>query len=606
MALRDLYELVVKVQGASEAKAELASTGAVAEESGSKASGAIAGIGSSLQAAGPYIAAAGIAVGIAAKEFGKFTDLAAEVLKFQRVTGDTAETSSKMIEVFHDYGVEADQAATLMGKFEKVIGTTPEKLKALGVEIARTKDGNVDVQRTFENTAAVFARTTDETERARLGAELFGKSWQQVIPLLQQGADGLATSFGNVSKSKILDDKTSKSAEEFRLSVDDLHDSLDGLQVQIGRAMLPSLRDFVDEVKALNDVADPLIAHIGGIGGAVGAVAGGIERAAEGPLALLTMWHRTNVDNAKKHAEALASLAVQARVSTGNIQDFADAQSAAADSYAAAQAAGMAYANMLEQAGSAVVNEANAQQEAAAATKAHDAELVAVNNSLIAYLSTTDKMIATEIGAKEATLKLEDAWQKDKNAVDAVTRAHAANKVSTNANEEAYLALSKQAIDTAKAQGEAAAKGGTQTEIAHAQLLALDAMAKKYPELSKYVLDYAAALALIPTSVTTDVSLQGHVVGLAVGQSAGRGVVGMRAHGGPVSAGEAYTVGENGPEVLQMGSVGGNIRPGGGSGGSNYTINVNVGAGGSPAATGQAIVDAIKAYERNNTSAWRK
>ena len=59
--------------------------------------------------------------------------------------------------------------------------------------------------------------------------------------------------------------------------------------------------------------------------------------------------------------------------------------------------------------------------------------------------------------------------------------------------------------------------------------------------------------------------------------------VGVRANGGPVSAGGAYLVGERGPELLQMGSKGGNIIPNnaiGGGGTTNNMITVNVDASG--------------------------
>ena len=56
-----------------------------------------------------------------------------------------------------------------------------------------------------------------------------------------------------------------------------------------------------------------------------------------------------------------------------------------------------------------------------------------------------------------------------------------------------------------------------------------------------------------------------------------------KAKGGPVSAGGSYLVGERGPEILQMGSRGGNIIPNnaiGGGGTTNNMITVNVDASG--------------------------
>ena len=54
-----------------------------------------------------------------------------------------------------------------------------------------------------------------------------------------------------------------------------------------------------------------------------------------------------------------------------------------------------------------------------------------------------------------------------------------------------------------------------------------------------------------------------------------------RANGGPVSAGGAFVVGEKGPEILQMGSRGGNVIANKDIGGTTNIINVSVDASGS-------------------------
>ena len=69
------------------------------------------------------------------------------------------------------------------------------------------------------------------------------------------------------------------------------------------------------------------------------------------------------------------------------------------------------------------------------------------------------------------------------------------------------------------------------------------------------------------------------------------GLFGKRASGGPVSAGGAYLVGEKGPEILQMGSKGGNIIPNNKLGGGDNTtniVNVSVDASGSSVAGNSA------------------
>ena len=85
------------------------------------------------------------------------------------------------------------------------------------------------------------------------------------------------------------------------------------------------------------------------------------------------------------------------------------------------------------------------------------------------------------------------------------------------------------------------------------------------------------------------------------------GLFGKKEMGGRVNAGGAFIVGERGPELLQMGSKGGNIIPnsqlGGGGGGTTNMVTVNVDASGSSVQgssadaqqLGQVIGQAVKA-----------
>ena len=97
---------------------------------------------------------------------------------------------------------------------------------------------------------------------------------------------------------------------------------------------------------------------------------------------------------------------------------------------------------------------------------------------------------------------------------------------------------------------------------------------------------------------------------------------GNRAAGGPVLANKTYLVGEQGPELLLMGSQSGQIIPNHDlpsmspglsksmsagqtvGAGANYSITVNAGMGTQGAEVGRQIVDALKAYERRNGSVY--
>ena len=72
---------------------------------------------------------------------------------------------------------------------------------------------------------------------------------------------------------------------------------------------------------------------------------------------------------------------------------------------------------------------------------------------------------------------------------------------------------------------------------------------------------------------------------------------GKKERGGRVSAGGAFLVGERGPEILQMGSKGGNIIPnsaiGKGGGGTTNLVTVNVDASGSSVSGNTADANSV-------------
>lgn len=118
-----------------------------------------------------------------------------------------------------------------------------------------------------------------------------------------------------------------------------------------------------------------------------------------------------------------------------------------------------------------------------------------------------------------------------------------------------------------------------------------------------------AAMTALANSMNRTATVTVTTVHRSVHQSVG---LPGRALGGPVSARQAYIVGERGPEVFVPGGSG-NIIPNdqmanvpsmsggrGGGGVSNINITVNAGMGTDGAAVGRDIVSALRQYERRN------
>ncbi len=234
-------------------------------------------------AAGAATAAATAVAAFAAKSVTAYQNVAGEILKFQRASGASAEEASKFVEVAGDYGMSADQAAGSIGKLAKAVSTSPAAFREYGIEVAKNADGTTDLVGTLVNAAGAFDRVQDPAKRAEMGTKLFGKSWQDLLPLLEKGSEGLRESFEGVSELKILNEEDLKQAEEFRLAMDDLKDAGEGLMIQVGRGLVPVISDLATELGKVTAQADKLTKPIGGLGTVTGGL---VKSLREGSFAL--------------------------------------------------------------------------------------------------------------------------------------------------------------------------------------------------------------------------------------------------------------------------------------------------------------------------------
>lgn len=91
-------------------------------------------------------------------------------------------------------------------------------------------------------------------------------------------------------------------------------------------------------------------------------------------------------------------------------------------------------------------------------------------------------------------------------------------------------------------------------------------------------------------------SLASSAINFSIGGFSIPGLSGKRAGGGPVGAGRSYLVGEKGPEILTMGSSGGNITPNHALGGGPEVIELHLDLG---QGIQQVISINLKEHDRN-------
>lgn len=220
----------------------------------------------------------GAGIGIAALGKGllntanRFKDAALAANDFATASGLAGQDAARFIEVASDLGVEAKSLSTAMGKLAKGLGANEDKWKKYGVAVAHTADGAVDVKRTFLNAIDVLNKTENPLKRNTIASELFGKSWQDLAPLIELGADGVSQALAGVSdaQAKVGDPQNVEKAKKFRDAMDELSDKATGLGNNLAEGLIPALTGVLGFVSDL----DPKIVAVG-VGTLAAAVAVG-------------------------------------------------------------------------------------------------------------------------------------------------------------------------------------------------------------------------------------------------------------------------------------------------------------------------------------------
>ena len=230
------------------------------QKTGIDAEAAAGALGTAL----PTAAAAG-AAGLAA--FGAIAvkstmDLDAGILALQRATSATAEEASALVAIGDDFGLGAEAIAGSLGKLAK--NADSKVLQEFGVELARNEDGTVNLYDSLVNLAGVFAEIDDPTERARLANAAFGKSWQQLLPVLEQGREGLASAYEEIGDGQIRTQEQIDASEELRLQFDALGDAAGGLSLIVGTALIPSITETIEVLIAAKEGVEDFIDAVGG------------------------------------------------------------------------------------------------------------------------------------------------------------------------------------------------------------------------------------------------------------------------------------------------------------------------------------------------------
>jgi hypothetical protein len=230
----------------------------------SQLAGLVGGLGLLAGGAGLFSVFGGLEQGVS-----KIETMGLAVEKLTGVTGLSVHAASQLVAVFEKFGVDAGAATTSAAFAEKTIGKLAEtmtgkgaaavsKLTALdkqyGIQLVDSKGKAVDYATELGVVADYYNSNATTASKAALAAQLLGRGYVALIPILKLGSKGIAEAAAEADKLgvtlKTAQDVTN--VQKFIAAQRDAQEALGGLEEQLGLLVMPDLtvglkafRDFV-------------------------------------------------------------------------------------------------------------------------------------------------------------------------------------------------------------------------------------------------------------------------------------------------------------------------------------------------------------------------
>lgn len=160
------------------------------------------------------------------------------------------------------------------------VATSKQTFDELGISVTDANGKLRPMNDVLLDAADRFSKMEDGTRKAALAQDLFGRSGMDLIPLLNEGRDGLAKMLGEADRlGTVFTAKTAAASDAFNDSLSTLKASLSGATQQFAVQIMPALTNFSTAVaNVVAKVTDWIKANPGLAKtiGEVGLIAGGL------------------------------------------------------------------------------------------------------------------------------------------------------------------------------------------------------------------------------------------------------------------------------------------------------------------------------------------
>lgn len=155
-----------------------------------------------------------------------------QVQDMGRITGDTAENTSRLIQVADDLRITYDELRTAM--------------------VMAARKGNATTIEGLKEMSDAYLALQPGVERTKYLLDNFGRSGARLGFLMEQGSNGIQDMANGVQDGLVINDAAIKKTEEYRLALDEFDDTVTATKQSIGLKLLPALTGLIDPMGTLN------------------------------------------------------------------------------------------------------------------------------------------------------------------------------------------------------------------------------------------------------------------------------------------------------------------------------------------------------------------
>jgi len=207
--------------------------------------GSLKGLGGALGGVGAA-AAGGALVAFGAKSVDAFETSGRAALTMQRYMGGSIEDASRLGHAFTMTGIDSETSAKSLGILSKHLAAGDKAAKGLGIAL---KDQNGHLKPMSELLPQIsdkFAKMQSGPEKTALALKLFGRAGMSMMPFLNKGSAGIKALTAESDKlGTTLNSKDADAVKEATLNKRKMAESIKGLQISIGKNLLPIVEKFV-------------------------------------------------------------------------------------------------------------------------------------------------------------------------------------------------------------------------------------------------------------------------------------------------------------------------------------------------------------------------